>query len=506
MTSANGIREKIESRLEHGQWLLTTLLGICIVRLWVVPLPSSFWLDECVTAFVVDHPRDASFAIAPQVPQSIYYLLPRVAQAISGPSEASLRMPSTFVMAIGLWLIARLAARLIHPRAGWFAVFACLAFSGINYDAIDARPYGLGMMMAAASLFLLVRWLDEARWRDAALFALLAALVWRVHLLYWPFYLVIVMYSAARLAAGSTPVQWPQWSSCGAALAILLVPTTMNALALAREAHSHVIAALPTLHVFEHALRWNIPLFCGGLAWLAAKWRRWPMPERRIVWTSAVLIAGWWLAQPIALYVYSITTGNSVFVGRYLSLMLPGAALAATAAAAYWVPTSKWHLAAGGMALAALAFQGHWDTLVYRHDISDWRSAAAEVNRFARTSSNTSPGEAAIPIVVPSPFIEARSPAWSPSYTLPGFLYAQIDRYPVSGKPYLLPFEGNDAEGYADELAQGELADAKQFAIYGSAAGVRYWRLWFSRRSEFSRWTNKLLKFGDVHVAEFRRN
>jgi hypothetical protein len=158
------------------------------------------------------------------------------------------------------------------------------------------------------------------------------------------------------------------------------------------------------------------------------------------------------------------------------------------------------------MALAALAFQGHWGTLVYRHDISDWRSAAAEVNRFVKASSNTSPEATAIPIVVPSPFIEARTPAWSPGYPLPGFLYAQLDRYPVSGRPYLLPFESSDGKVYADELARVDFVNVRQFAIYGSETGVRYWRLWFSRRPEFLGWTSVLRKFGDVHVSEFQRN
>src|SRR5208282_1346188 len=148
--------------------LLWLVLAVAITRLWLMPLPSSFWVDEMVTAFVVHHgPADPSLAVAPQVPQSIYYRLPQASEALLGFSEISYRLPSIFAMAIAVLLIARLAARLIHPQAGWFAAFACLGLRGMNTAAADARPYALGMCVAAAAMLFLVRWLDSADWRDA---------------------------------------------------------------------------------------------------------------------------------------------------------------------------------------------------------------------------------------------------------------------------------------------------------------------------------------------------
>src|ERR1035438_2164592 len=91
--------------LEARRWPLWTLLALCMARLWLVPLPSSFWLDELVTAFVVKHPGHASFAVAPQVPQSIYYWLPRAAFAMAGQSEVLFRISLMVAMGVGLWLI-----------------------------------------------------------------------------------------------------------------------------------------------------------------------------------------------------------------------------------------------------------------------------------------------------------------------------------------------------------------------------------------------------------------
>jgi len=170
-----------------SHWLLILLLAVCITRFWLMPLPSSFWTDETGTFFVVQRPNDPSLAVAPQVPASIYYLLPRAAERLFGFSEISYRIPSLLLMGIALVTIGRLAARLIDPAAVWFAVFACFVIPNFNYYAADARPYALGICVTVASLYFLIDWLDTARRRSAALFVLFAALLWRVQLVFWAF-------------------------------------------------------------------------------------------------------------------------------------------------------------------------------------------------------------------------------------------------------------------------------------------------------------------------------
>jgi len=125
------------------------------------------------------------------------------------------------------------------------------------------------------------------------------------------------------------------------------------------------------------------------------------------------------------------------------------------------------------------------------------------VNRFAPDAST--------PVIVPSPFVEARPPAWTPDYPLPGFLYAHLDGYPIPGKPFLFPFDSppDSPEGaqYAEALIRaGQLEAGGKWAIYGPERHVRDWRRWFSERPEFAEWHNTLQEFGDVYVAEFRRN
>ena len=468
--------------------VLWVLLAVLLARLWLIPMSSSFWVDEMVTAFVVNHPGHPSFAIAPQVPESIYYWLPRISQSLFGGSEIAYRVPSFLAMALALFLIGRLASRLIHPDAAWLAIFACLALRWFNYLAIDARPYAVGICVATASLLFLIRWLDHARWPDAALFITFAALLWRVHLIYWPFYLILALYPGIRFWSRDTPVTWLRAATVFALLGLTLLPVALRALSILHGAGAHVIISLPDFRTFQHEIRWSLVASLGGGAWILSRIFRWPRPTPP---QSILFIAALWLMQPVCLYTFSHLTGNSVFIDRYLSLGLPGTALAATAAAAFFMPATVWKPAALATACMALLLSINTPT---RHDHSDWRAAAQAESRLALDPDT--------PVICPSPFIEARTPVWHPDYPLPGFLYAHLPFYRVQGKLYLFPFESADGEGYGAQIT-ATLAHSRRFMIYGSDARVSYWRKWFAARPELSAWKNRTLKFGDVWLAVF---
>jgi hypothetical protein len=488
-------RERILNLLP---WLL---LAACVTRLWLMPLPSSFWVDEMATVFVVQHgPNHPSFAVAPQVPDSIYYHLPRAAESLFGFSEAVYRLPSVLLMALALFAIARLAARLIHPGAAWFVVFVCLSMRGINDQAADARPYALGTCLAASCLWFLIRWLDSARWWDAALFVALAASLWRVHLLFWPFYIVLFVYAVVRLLRRETRPGWLPALVVFALLGLALIPVLIDALNLFRNATSHVIVALPTLRDLRISLKFGLILICGAGAFVLGRFLHWPRVSK-FTWTSSVvLIAAWWLLQPLALFAVSRVTGSSMFVARYLYLGLPGAALAATLAAAYFIPPDWWKPLSVVFAAGVLLMLGQWRERWPMHHGSDWRLAAHTIDQWG----SNQPG---IPVLCPSPFIEARPPVWQPSYALPGFLYCHLPVYPFRGHPYLLPFDDSpEAEQYVQSLADGAIAKSGRFLIYGGSGSVRYWRNWFSIQPQFSSWHRERLgNFGDVVVELFEK-
>lgn len=500
------MRVLLEKRLNL---LLALVLLLSIARLWIISLHLSFWVDEMVTVFVVhqgpDHP---SLAIAPQVSKSVYYSVARAADSLFGVSEVGYRVPSILAMALMLLLITRLAARLIHPDAAWFAVFSCLALRAVNTEAADARPYALGMCVSAAALFFLVNWLDSNGWIPAAGFVVFGALLWRVHLLYWPIYLVFVFYAIVRRARGETKVSWLTMMLIFSSLAIALVPVAMESLPILREAHAHVIVSAPRWIQLIYALKLSLLLaafaIAGILNRLLQRTSTGGSSTRAtselstftsISSSSVCLILAWWLIHPISLFVFSRLSGDSVFVPRYLSIALPGAAAAATLAAAMFIPPSgsapRWKSAALILGVGVLFTVGNWRHPWTPHAPSDWRNASRAVHALA--SADT-------PVICPSPFIEAKSPVWTPDYPLPGFLYSYLSVYPTGGRQVLFPFETSpEADVYARELSRDTLLHAGRFVIYGGLGPSGYWRDWFLKQPELTGWrATSLGSFGDV--------
>jgi mannosyltransferase len=427
---------------------------------------------------------------------SIYYALPRLSAKLFGTSEIAYRLPSLLAMAIALWLIARIAAKLIHPDAAWFTVFACLALRGFNYQAADARPYALGTCVLCLSAWLLMRWLDSSKWLDALLFVLSASLLWRVHLVFWPFYAMFAIYAIVRLARRDTPVDWLRAAAVFGLLGALLVPVALSAAGVLRTADAHVVSAMPAASDLAAALKLGL-LATGAIA--AAILGRWyKLPAGKFPqWSQLALIAAWWLCAPLGLFAFSWVTGNVTFVPRYLFLSLPGAALAATAAAALSIPPRHWRTLSLAMGVGVLLLLGQWTELAPLHHGSDWRRAARALN--ARQTA------APMPVICPSPFIEARPPVWRADYPLDSFLYSHLLYYKVVGKEYPFPYESSpEAEREARELTQGALITAGRFALYGPARSVLHWRDWFSAQPELAAWrSHSLGAFGDVEALVF---
>jgi hypothetical protein len=471
--------------------VLPLLAAVCFVRLWLMQLPSSFWVDEMATIFVVEHGADhPSLKVAPQVPQSIYYSVIRA--VVRGRSEIAYRLPSILFMALALMFVGLLAARLVHRDAWWFAIFACFALRGINYEAANARPYAMGMCVAAAGLYFLVCWLDTRRMWDAALFLMLAALLWRVHLIFWPFYMVFLLYTLLRIK------DVPGWQSetVFGILGVLLIPVAMRAVQLNAQAQQHVVIEQPTWMNLAHSFHLPLVAAAAAGAWIWSRRRQ----TIAIPAASVALILGWWLVHPVALFAFSRITGNSVFVPRYLTLSLPGAAIMGTFLVAWFLPARAWKPAALIMGLGALIASNDWTALWPPHHNSDWRSASQAVNKLALPPST--------PLICPSPFVEARSPAWTPDYEMPGFLYAPLLVYPVRGNTVLFPFvTSHEAEDYATALLQGAIPSAGRFVIYGANGGAHFWRDWFEKRPELARWSHRSLgNFKDVDAILFERN
>ncbi len=469
----------------RSNWLLLLLLALCIGRLWLMPLPSSFWTDEMGTAFIVERPTDPSLAAVPQLPVSIYYSLPRVVHGLFGFSEVGYRLPSVLFMGIALLVVARLAARLIHPAAGWFAVFGCLALGDLDYYAADARPYALGICVACLTVYFLIRWLDTEDWKQALLFVVFGALLWRVQLVYWPFYPILLVYTILRLGRRSFKAVWFY-----ALLGLAMLPVAFQAIHIFQVARSHTFAPMPSLAALPQAFSWKMVAF-----WAAAGLLFGRRKQQSASVSDLVLIVLWWLWLPFCMFAFSRATGTVLFVPRYFSLILPGTALATTAAVALFLPRERWKMAAVLMAIGALVAEGHWHSVWFDHTQEDWRQAALNADLAAEPDT---------PVLVVSPFVEAQPPVWSPQYSLPGFLYSPLFVYPVGGRVYPFPFIRDPrSEDYARKLVSETLSQKRRFLVYGAGRNTAGWILWLAARPELAGWHVSQSGAGVVGVSVF---
>jgi uncharacterized membrane protein len=87
----------------------------------------------------------------------------------------------------------------------------------------DARPYALLLLVIAGSTLALVRWLENANMRHAAVYAITAAMIPHLHYLASPVLGVHALYAYARRREGS-PVRTSALVLAGAAIVLLVVP------------------------------------------------------------------------------------------------------------------------------------------------------------------------------------------------------------------------------------------------------------------------------------------
>ena len=178
---------------------ILAILGIlAVVRLWILPLGNSFWLDETLVVAIARN-RFADVAAANlQVPsQSILFdYVEWLMLQFAGVNEIVLRVPSLLAAAGSAYVLYRFGAEFVNREAGLIYAILFVVLPQTAAEASDARPYALGLFFHLLALLTLLRWKRDGRQREAMLFAVLAAASVYFHL----FFILAVPCEAAYLA------------------------------------------------------------------------------------------------------------------------------------------------------------------------------------------------------------------------------------------------------------------------------------------------------------------
>ena len=152
---------------------------------------QSFWLDEGFTARLVRGDLGHLLSGIPKTEQTppLYYVLAWLWTRLFGTGEVGLRSLSAVFGIATIPVAWALARRLASERAALVAA-ALVAFNPLLvWYSQEARAYSLLVLLAALSVLLLLRALDEPTWRRLLAWAAVAALALATH--YFALFVVV---------------------------------------------------------------------------------------------------------------------------------------------------------------------------------------------------------------------------------------------------------------------------------------------------------------------------
>ena len=448
------------------------LTVLATLRLWVMPLNASLWLDETATFWSAYKGVGAAVNRSRLWPgQNLCYtLLEAIVIRVGGPSEVMLRLPSLLAAIASAWLIFRLGTRLFDKETGMLAVLVFVSSEAMMETAANARPYAIGLLLAVAATLQLLRWFEKRRLTDMLCYIVLAAAIVYFHILFATIYLVHAAYALYE-ARHNTDVRWQTIIIAAALIGLLILPLLWSVAERGRISTQSSWAGSPSPGALVSALMPTIlgaSIFAGLLVSLSfheMNFRSYPQMPRK----TAFLLVSWLIIPIIALFLISRFTGFKVFVPRYY---LP--ALAALPLIVGWgirglaVPRMRLWLSACIVFGAVLSFGGFELKSSYHRE--DWRTMASTV-RMAGVNNDT-------PILLRTGFIETATIRWNADIDRDSPLLCPLSKYPIPGRVIVVPRQLDQTSvRYLDGIASTILEPAQQFVLItrGDSDEVRPW-------------------------------
>jgi 4-amino-4-deoxy-L-arabinose transferase-like glycosyltransferase len=477
------------------------LTAWAVVTLWVLPIRSSFWLDETGTYWLI---KDGLANLFPRArgwsgESPLYYLVAWLAHFVPGRTEVILRLPSLIAMIAATWRLYKLAARLFDVETAPFVVLVFACSEHVAFAAADARPYALALLLLIPSTWMLVCWLDSGRLFHAAGYVLLTALTIYVHPLFalaLAGHAVYALYRMRDLRAVKPTYLFAAWMATG----LLLLPLIPQLLAMYRTRGSHALLGAPNLSQFLAALVPPVlaaPLILGlVIDWLSSPRRPWERARNIVAPRESVILAASWALVPLGIiYLFSVFTQGDLFLPRYYVSAAPGLALLL----GWWIRAAltapaRAFAASAVIVCAILAFGQ------VQHGKEDWRGAMARVRELTAGSDT--------PVLMASGFLEA---ADLDALSKPGWrevLFAPLMLYPAGGKVIGLPHRLDEKSvPYLESIVADDLLYRTRFVLVCEWQQNVTYALWLrGRLAPLGFRSESQGNFGAVGVLLFRRD
>lgn len=475
------------------------LAALCIVRLWMMPMSSSLWLDETTTYWSAYKGIGAAVSRSQFWPGQnvLYSVVAATAMRLGGYSEFVLRLPSLLAALGTAWLLFRVGTRLFDRETAALSVVVFASLQEMFQTAANARPYALGLLLVVASTWELVRWLDTGRKRDLLLYVLLAAAVPYFHYLFATIFVVHGIYAwypirlEARRRLGEVAV-------VAVAVLMLLSPLGWNASHGGRISTASSVTTTPD---FQKLFSAGMPAVLGTGIFLGtllgySLYRK--LKAENVVEPAAdtlLLLITWFVVPMFVMFAVSRLSGFKVFVSRYYLPAFPALALLVGWGIRNLAEKARVVVIVAIVVTAIASFGTHH--LWVSPYMEDWRGAAKEI-RAANLDQNT-------PVLVRTGLIETAKPTWDLEIDRDSPLLTPLSKYPVPGRILLVP-SGMSEDGvrYMNELSSRFLDPAPEFIYLARDAGDRY-QAWLLGRYSSRFAVSKLAHLDGVSVFLFRR-
>ena len=413
------------------------LLALAVIRLWLSPLGSSFWIDETGTFWTVkDGLREmlTRVHVFPSITPA-YGFIAWAAYALGGAREYALRLPSVIGISLASLFVYRLAKRLLDDASAFPAVAAFVCAESVAFAASDARPYALLLMAVAGSTLALVRWLQTGALRHAALCVIAAAVVPYLQYLALPVLGAHALYALMRLREGA-PVRPRHLMAAAGCVAVLILPLAPGVLDLLHNRGAHSFASRPNVADVAALLVSPVLIFAAAMGILLAivVCGRLRVSPLSVPHSTLVLLVTLALVPVFTLFTVSILNPTSLFVPRYMIELQVSLALLIGWGIGRIQPELARSVVVASVIVCSIAAFGKVGRIWAMHGRQDWRDAMAAIRQIA--------GNTPMPAVVQCGFTEASADRLESEGS--SYLMAPLSLYRAPGPVIPLPYNAKD--------------------------------------------------------------
>lgn len=477
------------------------ICAFAIVRLWVLPIANSFWLDETLIAWTI---REDFASIIPRAfisLQSIAFCMLEWVVARFSTSEISLRLPSLLAACGTLYLYYRMGVEAADREFGFVLAGLFIAAPAAILEAPNARPYALALFLHTAAVLWLLRWMRSGRWTHGFAWIVCATVAVHFHHLFVTALPMEVIFLIWRIAANATPIRAKHLAGFNVLGVLFLLPALPQALVLSEQRALLSYAGRPTKEALLLTL-FPIGVVCssvivGLMEWLGGRKPRW-LADRP--GKPETLLAVLLFVVPTFLYfAASHLTSARIFETRYLLPTFPGLVLLWGWIVRGLEPASFRRLALVGVPAVSLLWVGGFSAIPDYHG-EDWRGAARAI-----------PNDVDALVVFPG-LVETRRLDWLEAPERKAYFLAPVSTYredPPQLATFILPFEFEVTDkAYVENLVSTELRSRRKIAVLtrGFFAGP-IWDEWLLRRltrEGFREGSGS--KFDSIQLRLFERN